>query len=72
MSEKEPDSTTAGSERIPQRRSEGVAGPSREVSRRDHEPSGAGCTERENEELAWARRPGQARAASTGDPEVRA
>ncbi len=42
---------------IPQRRSEGIAGPSREVSQRDQNPSctpeGAG---RENDELAWAQR----------------
>jgi len=54
MTEREAKISTAGSERIPQRRSEGVAGPSREVSQRDHEPSGAGGAGRENEELRWA------------------
>jgi hypothetical protein len=42
---------------VSQRRSEGIAGPSREVSQRDQNPSctgeGAG---RENNELAWAQR----------------
>ena len=33
-----------------------MAGPSREVSQRDHEPSGAGCAGQENEELEWGRR----------------
>jgi hypothetical protein len=55
MTTHENETTTAGSERVPQRRSEGIAGPSREVSQRDHEPSGAGGAGRENEELEWGR-----------------
>jgi len=37
-------------------RSEGVAGPSREVSKRDQQPSGAKGAGREDEELEWGRR----------------
>ena len=56
MTKKEPNTPTAGSDKIPQRRSEGVAGPSREVSKNDHVPSGAIDAGRENEEREWARR----------------
>jgi hypothetical protein len=37
-------------------RNEGIAGLSCDVSKRDHEPSGAACAGQENEELEWARR----------------
>ena len=56
MTEKENNTTTAGSPRVPQRRSDGTAGPSPEVSQRDHMPSGTGGAGWEDEELAWARR----------------
>ena len=56
MTKNESNTPTAGSDGIPQRRSEGVAGPSREVSKNDHVPSGAIDAGRENEELEWARR----------------
>jgi len=47
--------TTGESFGIPERRSEGVAGPSREVSKRDASASGADIAGQENE-LEWARR----------------
>ena len=56
MTEKEDNTITAGSPGILQRGSDGVAGPSREVSQRDHMPSGAGGTGRDDDELRWARR----------------
>jgi len=40
---------------VPRRRSEGVAGPSREVSQRDQQPSCAAAG-RQMDELAWAQR----------------
>jgi hypothetical protein len=56
MNDQKTELITAGSEGIPQRRSDGVAGTSREVSQCDHRPSGAECAGRENEELEWARK----------------
>ncbi|MDD5024580.1 MAG: hypothetical protein PHN79_05705 [Methanoregula sp.] len=47
---------TAESFGIFKRRSEGVAGPSREVSKRDVSASGVAGTGQENEEREWARR----------------
>jgi len=41
---------------ISERRSEGIAGPSREVSKRDQIVPGAGGAGQENAELRWARR----------------
>jgi hypothetical protein len=41
---------------VPERRNVGVAGTSREVSKRDYGSYGADSTGRENEELEWARR----------------
>jgi hypothetical protein len=41
---------------VPERRSEGVAGTSREVSKYDHRPSGAACAGPDDEELRWARK----------------
>jgi hypothetical protein len=48
--------TTGNSPVIPERRSEGITGPSREVSKRDQIMPGAGGAGQENEELTWARR----------------
>ena len=51
------DEETAGKSLvISERRSEGITGPSREVSKRDEKMPGAGCAGQENEELRWARR----------------
>ena len=56
MTNDDKDTTTAGSEGIPQRRSDGIAGTSREESKCEHSRSGADSVGRENEELEWARR----------------
>ena len=48
--------TTAGSERVPQPGSEGTAGASRSVPHDEHKPSGAESNDGQNKELAWARR----------------
>jgi hypothetical protein len=56
MTETTSETTTAGSDRIPQRRSTGISGPSREVSQCDHTPSGAVCAGHDNDELRWARK----------------
>ena len=50
------DEPVTGSPGTPVRKGEGVAGPSREVSKRDQMASGAGSAGREDEELRWARR----------------
>lgn len=56
MTNDDKETTTAGSEGIPQRGSDGIAGTSREESKCEHRPSGADSAGRENEELEWARR----------------
>lgn len=55
MTENGKETTTAGSDRVPQRKGDGVTGPSREVSKRDHDPSGAGNAGRGNEGTGRAR-----------------
>jgi hypothetical protein len=50
------DKPTDGAGTIPGRRSEGIAGPSREVSQRDGAASPKDKNEPENSELAWAKR----------------
>ena len=56
MKTNEQENKTGESFGIPERRSEGVAGPSREVSKRDASASGADIAGQENEELEWMRR----------------
>ena len=56
MTNTKKETTTAGSEGIPQRSSDGAAGTSREESKCEHSPFGAEGAGRENEELEWARR----------------
>jgi hypothetical protein len=55
MTTNEKENNTGESSGISQRRSEGVAGPSREVSKRELVVPGADGTGQENEELAWAK-----------------
>jgi hypothetical protein len=56
MTTNEKENTKGESVGIPVRRSEGVAGPSREVSQRDQVVPGAGGAGQEIDTLAWARR----------------
>jgi len=48
--------TTAGSARIPQRESDGIAGASREVSKCEQELTGAAGAGQDDDELQWARK----------------
>jgi len=56
MKTNEQENKTEESFGISTRRSEGVAGPSREVSKRDAAASGADIAGQENEEPGWRRR----------------
>ena len=56
MKTNEQENKTEESFGTPERRSEGVVGPSREVSKRDASASGADIAGQENEEPGWMRR----------------